>query len=639
MMQNTEPLLGIMPEDYTILVVDDNQTNLRVTVSYLREYGFKLLMAKDGEMCLKIASSRALDMILLDVMMPGIDGFETCRQLKAQTATQNIPIIFMTALNSEDDKVKGFDVGAVDYITKPIQQREMLARLNTHLGLRALTKQLEQEIEHRKQAQEQAEIANQAKSEFLSNMSHELRTPLNGILGYAQILKRKPNLDSDVSNGVAIIEQSGNHLLTLINDILDLSKIEARKMELFPIPIRLTSFIEGVVGMMYMKAEEKGLNFQHEITNLPTGILVDEKRLRQILLNLVSNGIKFTTAGSVTLRVIALGQPRPLSANERKALAGKSEPAYQQQLIRFEVEDTGVGLDSEGLTKIFDLFEQVGEVKKRAEGTGLGLTISRQLVALMGGELQVRSQPGRGSIFWFELLLPLTDVTNTFAVTENIEQVIGYEGARRKVLVVDDNLSNRLLLINLLKPLGFLLEEAEDGQVALEKAEQWHPDLIITDLVMPHLNGAEMTAIIRKNKTITQPKIVAVSASALEQSRWVEVLNQSDGFLAKPIDISHLFGLMADCLSLTWLYGHMVTQGNRSASAEVILPPQATIDRLYYLAQRGNTRKVSHQVKLLQETDKAYGPFAEQILALANQFDDKGIMDLLDEYKQSLSLL
>ena len=394
----------------------------------------------------------------------------------------------------------------------------------------------------REAALAEAERLARQRSEFLAQMSHELRTPLNGILGFAQLLRRDKSLSERQARGLRMIDESGQHLLTLINDILDLARIDAAKLELFPTEINLSAFLHVVTDIVRVKAEEKSLLFSYEPAGrLPSTVRADEKRLRQVLLNLLSNAVKFTDDGQVTLRVQALPVGLP------------GEPgADSMACLLFEVHDSGIGMSEEQLALLFQPFEQVADVNRRKGGAGLGLAISRQLICLMGGDIHVRSQPGRGSVFWFEIDLPAP--RPQAGVSPAHGNPIGYEGLRKSVLVVDDVAQNRAMLLDVLGMLGFQVSDAGDGLECLEAAGRTQPDLIVMDIMMPVMDGLEATRRIRRMPELAGVPIIATSASATQEMEARSRAAGADAFIAKPIEQDVMLKTMARLMGLIWIY-------------------------------------------------------------------------------------
>lgn len=491
------------------------------------------------------------------------------------------------------------------------------------------TIQLKSTLKELQEAKNVAEAANHAKSKFLSNMSHELRTPLNGILGYAQILRRDRSLTPKQIKGIHTIYDSGSHLLTLINDILDLSKIEAGKLELVTTDIHLRNFVQGIVGIMTMQAQLKNLEFDYRIqSSIPVGIKADEKRLRQILLNLLGNAIKFTDYGKVTLNITVI----PAATATKVKL-----PAINQTILRFEVIDTGVGINNQQIAKIFQPFEQVGDVKRRIAGTGLGLSITRQLVELMAGKLQVESKLGQGSRFWVDISFPV--VQKAIARESSLETkplIIGYKGSRRQILIADDHEANRLVLLNMLQPLGFEIFIATNGQQEVELAQKIKPDCILTDLVMPIKTGLEAIKEIRQIPQLQQVIIIAISASILnyEDSQSLGC----EAFLAKPVAEDKLLSLLQQHLSLSWLYENLTTRNlspltDKTAKAQnLVVPPVKELESLYELAMFGSMRKIRQWAITLKELDAKYEPFSTKVKAFADSFEEKAIISLVEQY-------
>jgi signal transduction histidine kinase/CheY-like chemotaxis protein len=397
-------------------------------------------------------------------------------------------------------------------------------------------------------AKDRAEVASQAKSDFLARMSHELRTPLNAIMGYAQILQMDRTLTDRQRNGLNTIHSSGEHLLMLIVDILDLSQIEAGKTDLGPTPVNPRTLAAMLDDIIRIKAAEKQLIFLTECEeDLPSALLVDEKRLRQVLLNLLSNAVKFTASGFVSLDIKLVSR----------------DVAGRQVCVRFEVKDSGVGIHQKDMQRVFEPFEQAGDARSRAAGTGLGLAISRQLVRLMGGDLQLSSEVGVGSLFWFELHLPEVAQPGTPGVVPTAN-VVGYEGPRRCILVVDDVAANRAMMTELLGALGFDTQEAIHGQDALDKVQAAPPDLVLMDLAMPVMDGLEATGRIRQTDVGKALPIIALSANAAHTHREQAMAVGATLFMSKPFDNSVLLDNLGRCLSLTWVTQPPV-EGSQSA--------------------------------------------------------------------------
>ncbi len=505
-----------------------------------------------------------------------------------------------------------------------IQQSELYFQLEAQLT------ELKQAKVALQQAKEAAEVANRAKSEFLANMSHELRTPLNGILGYAQILKKDTNLTGQQKNSLSIIHQCGEHLLTLIEDVLDLSKIEAQKMELYPTEFHLPNFLKCISDLFQMRTQQKDIFFTYKIISpLPQGVNADKKRLRQVLSNLLSNAVKFTDRGGVTFKV---GYVRSSKFSVLSSELEDSTPNSPK--IRFQVEDTGIGIESSKLAEIFLPFHQVGDRSRAVEGTGLGLAISQKLVQMMGSEIKVRSTLGKGSVFWFDLDLP--EISGWHEPNSSDDRrIVGFKGDKHKVLIVDDYLVNRSFLRDLLEPLGFEILEAVDGQDCLNKAAVFEPDLILMDLVMPGLDGLEATRRLRQLPQLKNMVAIALSANVFESTKQESLAAGCQDFLPKPVQAKQLLESLTVHLGVEWIYedheSHIGVEPNRDR-ASVVPPPPSEIATLFKLVKMGDIVGILDQAEKLEKLDNKLKPFATQVRQLTKGFKLKQLQGIIQQY-------
>jgi PAS domain S-box-containing protein len=469
-----------------------------------------------------------------------------------------------------------------------------------------ITEQKRAEAE--RHARELAEAANRAKSEFLAHMSHELRTPLNAILGYAQILKREQTLGNPARAGINTIERSGEHLLTLINDVLDLAKIESGKLELYSAPADVAVFLQGIADIIRVRAEAKGLTFIYEASDLPRVATLDERRLRQVLLNLLGNAVKFTDRGQVLLRVRA----RP--------------NAESHVLLSFEVQDTGLGIQAEDMGRLFQPFQQFGDAQRRRGGTGLGLAISRELVRLMGGDLRATSDPGRGSTFTFALHVSATMAPVSIVAAQRI--AVGYEGPRRKLLVVDDVPENRAMLLDMLRPLDFEMFEAENGQQGIERAQALQPDAVLMDNVMPVMDGLETTRRLRSLPDFRDLPIIAISASAAKTDEDNALAAGATAFLPKPVREMDLLALLERHLGVRVIYQEQRGPAEIAMydPASIVIVPAQVRAALALALTRLDTDAIRAAIAEVEKYDPA---LRRAFAALADEF----------QYEQLLSWL
>jgi signal transduction histidine kinase/CheY-like chemotaxis protein len=493
-------------------------------------------------------------------------------------------------------------VAAVTWLTarnidQAIQStREMNEELERRVQLR--TKELEM-------AMEQARAANQAKSAFLANMSHELRTPLNSIIGFSEIIMAEPDTPSDIDERVKIIRESGEHLLALINSVLDITKIEADRLELVPKTFNLPALLLNVTEIMQPEAKKKGLAFNYDVGTLPLWVSLDDTRLTQVLLNLLSNAIKFTENGEITLRVT-------------------SKVAGKKAHLTFSVTDTGVGISDEDQMKLFTPFSQVCDKKQKNNGTGLGLALSQRLVTLMGGEIKIKSELGSGSTFSFSISVPIGDERiselGTWSTFRN--QPIGYCGPKRAALVVDDDADNRSMLSSMLLELGFAVSEAEDGLVAISRVRQHDPELIFMDIKMPVMDGS--TAIRQIRGMGFEGTIITTSASPLDDAASHRSINLGvDANLQKPIKYQTLISMIEELIPIEWIFRPPEDASMNETLSFAVYPSPETLCEMEALLDVGDLMGVKKIVDGLEQS--AYPEFKAEMSILLAEYDEDRI--------------
>lgn len=497
----------------TLLLVDDEKSNLKVLAEFLRP-DYLIRLAQSGQQALEKCEQQVPDLILMDVLMPGLDGFETLQRLRADTHTCQIPVIFITGLQSAEHEQQGLRLGAQDYIHKPFHAEVVKARVQTQLKL----VQQRQELQ---QLSQQLIQANEAKNRFLATISHEIRTPLTSVIGYAEAMLAGEFAAEEQQQAIQIICQNGKHLQALLNDLLDLSKIAANRLDIELIPVDLPQLLQEVAQLSADKARQKGLQFHLDFHfPLPSLVLTDPTRLKQVLLNLSNNAVKFTAKGQVSLQL-----------------------SCHDELLEFRITDTGIGITPEQQAQLFQPFTQAdASVQRQFGGTGLGLVIARQLCEKLGGQLILASSSAQGSCFvatialqtakgnsWLQQLPPLA-----MQAAEQLPAQLTRQQICGRVLLAEDQPDTRQLLIRMLEHTGLEVVAVENGEQLVQTAMCEDFELIFSDIQMPKMDGISAIALLKAAGVDTP--CVALTANTMSHEVQTYLAAGFVCHLAKPVN-------------------------------------------------------------------------------------------------------